>query len=216
MLKIFIIPQMNRTSLILTLICFLVVFVGCRSRQPNSTQYYLIEHPEGKNGIVGDTIPVFPFNVEILPVYVDPSFATHRIAIRENTHEIRYFLNHQWAVRPEGALTRFVYDFLTRQRMFSQVAMRFWDVEPDLQFHANIYQLQVVKQNRKYFAHLNLGFQLADPKSGAILTEHKSDIQIELARRNLNLFASEISRAFYDELQVFAQKMRHDLLNHNK
>ena len=187
---------MKRTSLILTLICLLIVFAGCRSRQPKATQYYLIEYPEGNNELVSDTIPEIPLALEILPVIVYPSFATHRIAIRENTHEIRYFLHHQWAVRPEEALTRFVYHFLTRQRMFAQVSARFWDVEPDLQFHTNIYQLEVVKLHRKYFARLSLTFQLTDTKSGVILTEHKSEIQIELARRNLNLFASETLEIF--------------------
>jgi ABC-type uncharacterized transport system auxiliary subunit len=202
-----------RRILVLTAL-FALVFAGCRSSKPAITKFYVLEYPSGKAEFLPDTLLPFSVSMEIMPVEVYPAFATHRIAIREDSHELSYFSHHEWAVRPGEALTLFVSDFFTQNRIISKVSTRFWDTDPEFRLRTSIFQLEVLQEKGRFFARIHIDLRLEDAKQQIFLTQHQADLRLELPRRNLNLFADEISLIFFDELKVFTEKLIPVLLNH--
>jgi ABC-type uncharacterized transport system auxiliary subunit len=185
----------------------ILTMAGCRSSKPVVPRFYVIEFPVQKETFLPDTLTHRFGSVEILPVNVYPAFATHRIAIREGSHELRYFSNHEWAVRPGEALTLFITEFYKKNIIFDQVSTRFWNIDPEYRFETTVYQLEVVQDRGRYYARIHLNYILRETSTSRILTEHTADLRLELPKRNLNLFADEISLIFYDELKVFTEKI---------
>ena len=54
-------------------------------------------------------------------------------------------------------------------------------------------------------AHLNLEFRIIDNSDEHIILRHQADTTNALKQKDLNLFASEVSNIFYDELKEFTK-----------
>lgn len=197
-------------KIFLLIILPLAIFAACRSSKPVDPRYYLLELPVEK--LTDDTLQMLPFVVEVLAVDVHPAFASHQIAVREKSHEIRYFSHHQWAVRPGQSLTRFVEEYFGRTRMFRHTDTRFWDIQPDYKIKTMVYQVEVVKDRNDYLAFLHVEFQLINAQDGEVMTVHTASKSRLLQRRNLNLFAEAVNLLFFEELNYFARKIHHRLL----
>jgi ABC-type uncharacterized transport system auxiliary subunit len=185
---------------------------GCRSSKPVIPRYYIIEYPQEADAEFNKKYSTFGASVEVLPVEIFPAFAGHRIALREETHGIRYFSNHEWAVRPEESMKLFLVKFLEQNKVFEKISTRYWIERPDYQLLTRIYQLEIAQKKNSFYAHLNLNFQLIHTQTGRVVSSHLADLSTPLDRRNINLFADEISLLFFNELHLFFEKT-HALLS---
>ncbi|MFN3554763.1 MAG: ABC-type transport auxiliary lipoprotein family protein [Bacteroidales bacterium] len=200
---------MNRKSIGLPIVLLLMILAACRSSKPVEPRFYLLEFPSER--IQADTLEMLPYVLEILPVDVHPAFASHQIAIRERSHELRYFSNHQWAVRPGQSLTRFVAEYFARTEIFQKTDTRFWTMQPDFKLKTSVYQLEVVRERNDFLAFLSVEFQLISNHDGSVMFSHTAAKNRLLEKRNLNLFAEAINRLFFEELNYFARKVHFGL-----
>lgn len=192
------------------LICTASLITGCLTRAPEATRYYLLDYP-------ADVKPDFPGNgpfIEksclITSVEMYPAYSTHQIAIREDSHEIKYFTLNIWAVRPGQSLTNIMTEFFKNHKVFESVHLPTLITETDLTLGTIVYNLEVVHERRDYYARLNIEYQLKDNQSDQIVHNHRADRRVLLDDRDLNLFAAAISSIFIEELADFVNTIIED------
>jgi ABC-type uncharacterized transport system auxiliary subunit len=183
----------------------LLLLGSCRSSKPVATRFYLIEFSQAEMH-TADTLLPLPYSLEIIDVDVNPAFSSNQIAIREEAHEINYFVNHQWASRPQHSLERFVMSYFNNNNIFEHTEKRFWNIQPDFRLFISVYNLEVVRDRKDYLAHLHVEFRLESAK-GEIILKHVSDTSRLLEKRNLNLFANAINHMFFEQLNFFSKKV---------
>lgn len=195
-------------KLVLISILFLITFFGCRQPKEISNRYYVIEMPAEQNYAFKDTLPGIDKFCEVGLVDIFPAFASNRIAVRERSHEIEYFKNHEWATRPAENFTSIIVDFFGRYDVFEGVGKRFWKIIPDYRFETTVYQLEVEQKNKKELAaRLNLEFRLIDNHTNEVIIKHSADRRKHLDENKINLFAAAISEMFYQELTNVTKKI---------
>ncbi len=198
---------MNRIIYLFTL--SLILFSACRSNKPVAPSFFIIEYPADR--LQSDTLEPLGFTLQIQDIDVHPAYGTTQIAIREEENKINYFVNNQWASRPQQNFERFAVTYFSRNNIFQTTERRFWNNEPDYRLYISVYNLEVVRDNKDFTARLHLEFRL-ESISGEIIDRHISDNFRLLEKRNLNVFATAINNMFYEELNYFAKRI-HFLLS---
>jgi ABC-type uncharacterized transport system auxiliary subunit len=197
-------------------ICFLLLFgslvvAGCMPRRSIPARYYILDYPAGiQVDIAANTAPV-KNSCLINTVQIYPAYSTNQIAIRENTHEIRYFAFNQWAVRPEQSLTSIMVEFLKRHNIFQSIQTTALFAEADYTIETTVYNLELIDEDNEYHARLNLEYILIDSQTGQAIINHRADRKYLLDEKSLNLFASTISKIFVEELGIFSNSILTDL-----
>ncbi len=194
-------------KIILFSLIFFAFIYGCRQQKQATKRYYVIEIPAEKNMAFKDSLTTINKYCEIVPANIFPAFASHRIALRGNTHEIEYFNNHEWATRPSDNLTTITINFFDRYKVFKEVDTRYWKIIPEYLFETTIYRLEIVDDKEGFLAHLNLEFRLVDKHKNEIILKHTADKYQPLEKRTINHFAAAISQMFYNELYNVSKKI---------
>ncbi|MFW6352368.1 MAG: ABC-type transport auxiliary lipoprotein family protein [Bacteroidota bacterium] len=189
-----------------------VILASCGTQKEVIKKYYIIEAPNDSTSINKESTPLLDAWCEVADVAVYPAFNSRRIVLRDESHQIRYFGNHEWAVTPDNFLTPMIIDFLAANKVFTRVGARFWERVPDYRLQTTIFNLEVVTNKKNSFdAHLNLKIDLIDVETDAIVLTHSSDRKLLLDEKDLNLLASAISDIFYQELGNFSVQIKETL-----
>ncbi|PWE01265.1 ABC-type transport auxiliary lipoprotein family protein [Marinilabilia rubra] len=190
----------------------LLLSSGCGSQKTIVKKYYMIEEPDSLINLQPDSSKMIDAWCEVDEVKVYPAFASRRIVLRDASHQIRYFGNHEWAVRPTEILTPLIIDYLSTHLVFKRVADRFWEVTPDYQLKTTIFKLELgTIEKKKFEARLRIRLELIDAKTDTIITSHNVTRNTMLKKNDLNLWASAISRMLHEELSGFSEQIRKTL-----
>jgi ABC-type uncharacterized transport system auxiliary subunit len=196
---------MNRFSLLFLMIA--MIFTACRGGKQVVNRYYLLEYPMELVEAEMEGLRSVPGSLGIDVVFVNHAFASRQIALREETHEIRYFSHNEWAVRPYQSLTELVEQFFRHYHVFDRLVPPLTTEVADFSLQTAVHQLEVVKYRNRFQARISLDFRLVDNQTGNVVLSHHADASRDLQDRNLNLFAKTISELFITELQVFVQQI---------
>jgi ABC-type uncharacterized transport system auxiliary subunit len=165
----------------------------------------------------GTVIPEMPERITPLQgscyiqhVEVAPAFASYQIALREESHSIRYFEFNQWALRPENNMTELVNSFFSSYQVFDQILSGRLMEETDYMLTTRVHRMEVDTQTDSFEARLVVAFSLVNNTTGEVLHHHHADRSRVLPQRNLNLFAAAISELFTEELAGFTLQMLQD------
>ena len=192
------------------LICTASLITGCLTRAPEATRYYLLDYPAGMEIVFPGNGPFIGKSCLITSVEVYPAYSSHQIAIREHSHEIKYFAVNIWAVRPEQSLTSIMTEFFRNHKVFESVHLSTLSTETDFTLGTTVYNLEVVQEKRDYYARLKVEYLLKDNQSNQIVYDHRADKRVLLDDRDLNLFAAAISEIFVQELANFVNTIMED------
>jgi ABC-type uncharacterized transport system auxiliary subunit len=144
-----------------------------------------------------------------------PAYNQQRIAVRRRSHEISYYQHHYWAMNPADNLTSMIEKVIQESNIFSSASSGNLTNVPDFQISSNIFKLEVKDITDTFQVHLDMRFELIDYVNGKAVLTHQFERSTALEDRDLNLFASEISRIFYEETEQFVNKMSSYLKNRN-
>lgn len=189
---------------ILYSLMLLFLLSGCRSGEQVVQRYFLLESveesqlewPEGAFTISG--------SCHIEDVSIAPAYNTHQIAVRENSHQVRYFSFNEWAVRPERQLTDLLLDFFHQNQVFQDVMHGRPMVQADYLLRTEVSHLELDHQDQVFKARLQMEMLLVDTSNGNTVFRHQSDRMEEIPEKDLNQFAAVISRLFEEELMAFS------------
>lgn len=165
---------------------------------------YVLEYPEESADEIPDLNLTSGKSCKVSFVEIHPAFGTYKIAIRESSHEIRYFSYNQWAVRPDQSLSLMLTDFFRKSNLFEKLIPPKEKGAADYTIETYIPRLDVVRDGKNYKAHIETEFRLINNRLGKTVLEKRSVNINELDKRSLNLFSAEISRVFIRELHNFA------------
>lgn len=186
----------------------ILLTAGCMSEKTVVRRYYTLELPEETHGIRPDKPVRIPGTCEIRQVMVNPVYDNREIANRSDSHEITYYMYHQWAVRPAEAMHQLLYDFLSEAGLFEAVYKRYNRDIPDYFFEARVNNIEVVEKGETFSAHLNISFSLVDNSNNNIILSHQADRIEAVRQKGINLFASELSSMMFEELMTFELMLR--------
>lgn len=193
---------MNKT--LIYLIFLSALLAGCRSSKPQVPVFYLLEYPQTKEMVVN--FPLIPTTIEVEEVNVVSAYSSNQIALREKSHSIRYFTQHNWAIRPDKSIERFILTFYDKNKVFKNIETRFWRIDVDYKLITTIHVLEIVQDKNQFSAHLDIEHQLVKFNSEEVVISHRQETKLPLAKRDINLFASTISMMLFDELEEFTVK----------
>ncbi len=188
--------------LFLTMITALL-FSACRSSKSVHNRYYLLEIPDDAMERQQRTEAPIAGKCEILPVKVAPVYATHQIALREESHSIMYFTFNEWAQRPESRFTDMLIYYLETHNIFEKIATGRLDQPADHVFETRVHRMLVDHQQGLFIAEFDIEFILRDASTGLQLFNHHASSNRELPEKNLNYFAAAVSEMFAEELRIF-------------
>ncbi len=190
---------------ILLLIIFpMLLFSGCRSSQPITQQYYLLELPAEYEGAWPEGVTALPGICLINTTDILAAYATHQIAVREDSHQIRYFGFNEWAIRPEQAFTRLVLDFYEAHPVFEQIKYGRVVQPTDFVIDTQVIAVELDAREEDFQARLKLHFLLTGAEDDQVLQSHRVERIAPLESKDLNSFASAVSHMFTEELHAFS------------
>lgn len=176
---------------------------ACRSSTTVVKQYYLLE-----TEIPGDSLVHMRFphlQLEVAAVEVAPAFATEAIALRDQSHQLRYFENHRWAVRPDANLHHLIVTHLSSAGLFQRVAERFWQQRAAYRLETRVQRLDVEKRDKALFAVMQLDFRLIETVGGQTILKQPVKSEERLDNRGLNTMAAALSRVLTEEMKRLAK-----------
>lgn len=193
---------MGMRKFVIALTCMFLLLSSCIPEKNVTRKYYTLELPETYISTMQPAPERLQGECEIGRVSVNPVYDRNQIVNRNDSHEISYYVYHQWAVRPDEAIRELLYNYLDTKNIFERVASRYSRSIPDYRMEASIEKLEIV-DNNSFSAHIQMEFTLYDNSNDSILVVHGADRKEPLQKRNLNLFALEVSNIFCEELEVF-------------
>ena len=195
----------RRAIVVAILLLSIATAAGCGKKAMVRT-FYLIELPQPADTAIG-TPPLIKASCEILPVVISPAFSSARIALRTDSHELTYYFYHRWAIHPEEQFTHLLEIYLQNENLFASVSSRIWDAVPIFQIAGQIRQLEIVENEDGLDVRFSMTLRLIDKTLSKTLVSHSFDTSRPLPERDVNLFASEISDIYHEELAIFAGKL---------
>ena len=200
---------MNKHVLIPIFLLFAIA--GCRSGSEVTSQHYLLEIPQEYDfHWEGEPGPIVA-SCEVLVPDVVPAYSSHRMAIREESHQIRYFGFNEWAIRPDQVFHQMAVDFLKENRVFEELVYGRVVLPADYVLETAIIHLEADNRQEMFRARLHVEFRLRESETDEILLTHREDRFETLDSRNLNDFAEAISRMFTEELAAFTESITREV-----
>ncbi len=196
---------MRKTALLLLILPLL--FTACRSSKSIQNRFYVLEIPVSVHEKMPERLTPLAGSYFVKPVELSPAYASYQIALREESHSIRYFSFNEWAERPSNALTAMVNSFFNTNQVFEETLTGRQTEQADHIMQTRIHRMEADHQGSDFEARLVVEFSLTDARTGEILHHHRADRSSPLPQRNLNLFAAAISELFAEELASFALQM---------
>ena len=188
-----------------------LMLAGCRAPRAVEKKLYLIQLPEQSDTIFPQAAPLLDGLCLINEVSVNPVYANRQIAIRDQSHQIQYFDNHQWAVRPPDLLSHVLVDFFSRQGLFQQVGVRFWGKTPDYAITTHVSQLEAENIDQTFKVRLKMNLTLEDLRNNKIVIDQRINREAILKQKDINMMASTISSLLNQELKTFALEIKNQL-----
>lgn len=196
---------MRKTVLLLVFLPLL--FTACRSSKSIQNRFYVLELPASVLDNMPEHFPPLPGSVYVHKVEVSPAYASYQIALREESHSIRYFSFNEWAERPGNALTALTINFFNANQVFEETLTGRQMENADLILQTSVHRLEADHQSKEFLARLVIEFSLTDAHTGELLHHYFADRDSLLPQRNLNLFAAAISELFAEELIGFTRQL---------
>ncbi len=200
-------------KLIFFSIVSLLFFAGCRSSKPVQNNFFLLELPPVAVSETQERIKTIDGSFEVQQAEVAPAYASHQIAIREDTHRIRYFSFNEWAHRPALSLSNMAFNYLEDNRFFDEIVTGRLRDTPDYVIQTIVHHLEVDYQTEVFEARLVVEFRLLNAATEEIILRHRTDRNQVLEENSLNLFAAAVSEFFIEELHAFVDSVFEKLDN---
>ncbi|MCF8223344.1 MAG: PqiC family protein [Bacteroidales bacterium] len=189
------------------LISTVILATSCMSSKTVIRKYYTLDPGNTEYAERQDNLPI-QGKAEIGLVSIDPVYEKNQIVNRSNSHEITYYMYHQWAVRPAEAIRGLVYEYLDKNRIFDEVSTRYSRTVPDYIVDINVHNLEVVESKDEFSAHLRLEMNLVKAENDSLMLSYSVNRTSPLREKDMNLFASEISSLLVEETGNFASEIR--------
>ncbi len=195
----------------LAVLLMLIAIMAC-GRKSMVRKYYLIEMPALADSARWYKEPPGTATCEIREVEVNPVFAGNDIALRRQSHEVTYYRYHQWAVKPAELVSTILVNYLENQGLFDKIQSRFWGETPDYSLQTHIKHLELIEEKKQLAAHLHIEFILFKNGSGQQVVSHQADRYVPLKKRNINLFAAEISSILMQEVRTLSERIAEKMM----
>jgi ABC-type uncharacterized transport system auxiliary subunit len=195
-------------TVIYFLIIPFIVLTSCLSERKIVRNYFTIEIPAGGLPVKTDSTSAITGICEIAQVEVNQVYANNQIVNRTGSNVISYYVYNQWAIRPADAIKELIHEYLDTEGIFQSTTAGNRRPATDYRFLTSVNRLEMIEKNNSPFAHIDLEFRIINNSNDRVILSHKSDRTIAIEKRDLNLFAQEVSKTICEELSVFSTMIK--------
>ncbi len=137
--------------------------------------------------------------VEIATLYDD-----FRILYRVSPYEVNYYAYHFWAEKPSKILQSAILHYMEKTGAFRRVQAdpAKGGAEPDWILRATVFQIEEVDAAESWSARLSMLLEIADFKTGIVLSSRRFDRAEPLSRKTVALLPTALSEILSQELSV--------------
>lgn len=199
--------RLNVNGKMMALLLGLLILIGC-ARRTIIREYYVLELPPAADSTEYSRPALVDGACNLLPIQVAAAYDQTRIAVRTASHQLNYYVYHEWAVNPGTAFTELAEDFLRRRHLFAEISTQIVFTAPAYRISGTVYHLEAMEEKGRLLAHLSAELRLMDNQAGKMAVQHSFDRTVRLPRKNINSLAANLSEIFQNELTTFAGKMR--------
>jgi len=139
------------------------------------------------------------------------SYYSQQIVFRDTPYQVEYFLYKQWAKRPGVIIKDAAIRFYRNSSMFKKVIENHSSIEPDVILKTNIYAMEMVRDNKEWFAHLALDIEVVDRKTEMVILSSSFDRKEKVKGKKARYVPEQISRILKEELIKVAEKIYSNL-----
>jgi len=191
---------------LLLLLTALILLHSCGTKTI-TRKYYTLDYPTVADtnftkSVLTDAV------CEILPVEIASVYSQSRIAVRLRTHEISYYIYHQWAGIPSDEITELLVKNLKNNNLFTEVSSTVWLDIPYFYIKSRTNHLEAIDEDDELYAHISMEMEFYDKLVDKIAAVHNFNRTEILEERDINLLAAKFSEIMWDEFQTLAKKIK--------
>jgi ABC-type uncharacterized transport system auxiliary subunit len=201
--------DINKRLFFLSLFAILLFLLHCSSK-PVPVQYNLYEINFALNDISPKNSPI-PFTnatYAILPIQIDPAFATKKIVVRTPSKELEFFSKHLWAEKPTVMIGNLLKNYIEKTKIFKGSPTINWETDSDYFIRLHIYQLLILNVSEELEAFLYMELELINNHSNKIEVANLLYSREIVPERNLDSFVQQISQMLKRGFMRFEGKTR--------
>lgn len=135
------------------------------------------------------------------------TYMRNSIAFRKHPYQVEYFLFKQWAKSPDDVISDAIILFLRNGSYFKKVIDEYSSVDPDITLKINIYSIEMLKKEKKWYASLALDLEYADKKSEKVILVHSFSRMERMKGKKVRYLPEKISTILREELIISLNKL---------
>ena len=197
---------MKVSHLIIGLIIIVMSINSC-SRKVMVRRYYILESEAAFDTTAFKIETKLPYKLDVRDFRVARAFDQTKIALRSESNELNYYYYHYWAMRPNIAISDFVFEYIDSIGLFQSVSNEY-SIEPDFLITGQVYSFERVEKKKSSAAHIHATLQFINGKSQAELLRYEFD-RSELLKKDvdMNSFAIAMSKILQQEVEEFVRRI---------
>lgn len=155
----------------------------------------------------------FPYTVRVKDLAVSPSYAGDQMVVRQDVHEIEFYLDRRWTDRPQRMLSDAIRKHLRAAGLVQQVTERLGDKAPDFSLEGELDAIEELDASDESYARLAFSLRLVRFADERVVWRRDFDDRRKVPGRKGRAIVRALSeileqelRGAVDELgQVFAR-----------
>lgn len=181
----------------------------CRGKPvPVQYDFYELSFSLDDVGPENSHIPLTNATYAILPVQIDPAFATKKIIVRTASKELEFFSKHLWAEKPSTMIGNLLKSYIEKTKIFGGRPTINWETDADYFIRIHIYQFLILNVTEELEAFLYMELELINNHNNKIVVANLLYSREIVPERNLDAFVQQISQMLKRGFISFENKMR--------
>jgi len=141
-------------------------------------------------------------------ISTNQTFWYQRMVYRKSSYLVEYFPFKQWAKMPGELIKDTVISFYKNSFLFTKVIGENSSIEPDLVMKINIDSLEMLYEDKHWYAHLALDIEMVDFKTEKTYLSHYFNRKMRIKGKKARYIPEKISKILQEELVIIIKKLK--------
>ncbi|MFC2157657.1 ABC-type transport auxiliary lipoprotein family protein [Acidobacteriota bacterium] len=130
------------------------------------------------------------------------------LVVRRSSYQLQYLTFKQWAKSPEELIKDAVIQYYKNSFAFRKVIDENSSIEPDILMRIRVDSLEMLNEEKQWFARLALDIEFVDYKTEKTFLTHYFDRKMRIEGKNPKFLPEKISRILQEELVKIIEKLK--------
>ncbi len=195
---------MKKRNLIFLSLILIAVF-GCTQLTVSRNYFILDYNPIIENPKLSLAKPL-PYSVQVMDSRMPRTYDRSQIVIRYSAHKLSYSSQNIWAVRLSYLIPDLINKQIKSYNIFEQTQREYLENRPDYEIITYVNRVELFKNDFYTAAHLSMDYYLRKSDNHDNVVKYSFDIEQEISKNGMDLFAQKISNLIKEQTDKFLVK----------